>query len=702
MDQFATAIKSALKPIQALYNKAFDANKYVAGVGLSVLITTGLFFVMVILISLGDSGIKEDTSVKLADVVMPERQIDTFMTEVEKPEQPEEQPEDIAQPDLDLQPLTGIDVSIAKPKANFKAGGSFFRDGEYIPRPLPRRAPPRAVQLSYAFNLGVPHRRAMASEVLRLVAARMGSAHHDGLSGSFAIESATLSGKAIALEPFVPDLSSIRAKKLKGLFVDPKKQFDVRNEYFISELDSATRNMERLLEVEREIEGAIKGEGTSAADRASEIAQLCAVREVLACRRRSFWYSSSEDEALRARTQLQSVEEGELLASIDAAKINATRERFHDPTPAMRLRGQSNAFVLPVPASKKAKGLLLNLKVTFSPCQDDFAETDFDGSDDEFGDEDDEDEGAESSERIDDVDATKIAESMKEETVNQAAHSDKDQLLFLLQRAESRLHIRQIFAGQHILWDLSFDKARELVVEMAGDVHGVIVSPPSWDARDYLTGGEPQEHPPRKRLIRSLSLVLPLMRSTKKAMTLVRLFLKSPPPLPLKGAPKSSKATPRSERAVGASPSTARRNQNANAAALAARNAQKLKAAANKVAKADRAFATQELLLLASMVGPSFKYLTTGMYSGHYQLDLSLERHRRCLLRLEERHRAVAAGAKEDEGDEAEVDEFAPEPSENELLAAVWPPCRNSCLNGRPFIVNQSFFELGVPTEGQA
>jgi len=151
MDQVTTAIKSALKPIQALYNKAFDANKYVAGVGLSVLITTALFFVMVILISLGDSGMKEDTSVKLADVVMPERQIDTFMTEVEKPEQPDEQPEDIAQPDLDLQPLTGIDVSIAKPKANFNAGGSFFRDGEYIPlfkvQPIyPRRAQERGTE----------------------------------------------------------------------------------------------------------------------------------------------------------------------------------------------------------------------------------------------------------------------------------------------------------------------------------------------------------------------------------------------------------------------------------------------------------------------------------------------------------------------------------------------------------------------------
>ena len=151
MDQVVAAIKSVFNPIRSLYNHAFNANKYAAGVGLSVIITTGLFFVMVVLISLGDSGMKEDTSVKLADIVMPERQIDTFMTEVEKPEKPEEQPEDIAQPELDLQPLTGIDVSIAKPKANFKAGGSFFRDGEYIPlfkvQPIyPRRAQERGTE----------------------------------------------------------------------------------------------------------------------------------------------------------------------------------------------------------------------------------------------------------------------------------------------------------------------------------------------------------------------------------------------------------------------------------------------------------------------------------------------------------------------------------------------------------------------------
>ena len=151
MDQVSTVIKSVLKPIQSLYNQAFNANKYAAGVGLSLLITTGLFFIMVVLISLGDSGMKEDTSVKLADIVMPEREIDTFLSEVEKPEKPEEQPEDIAQPELDLQPLTGVDVSIPKPKANFSAGGSFFRDGEYIPlfkvQPIyPRRAQERGTE----------------------------------------------------------------------------------------------------------------------------------------------------------------------------------------------------------------------------------------------------------------------------------------------------------------------------------------------------------------------------------------------------------------------------------------------------------------------------------------------------------------------------------------------------------------------------
>ena len=134
MNQVLSILSLITKPIHDIYVKAFNANKYVAGIGFSSAITLALFFVMVILISLGDSGLKEDTSVKLADVVMPERQIDTFLTEVDKPEKPDEQPEDIAQPELDLAPLTGLDVSIAKPKANFKTGGSFLVKARLYPK----------------------------------------------------------------------------------------------------------------------------------------------------------------------------------------------------------------------------------------------------------------------------------------------------------------------------------------------------------------------------------------------------------------------------------------------------------------------------------------------------------------------------------------------------------------------------------------
>ena len=73
---------------------------------------------------------------------------------VDKPEEPEEQPEDIAQPELDLAPIAGMDVSLPKPKANFASSGSFFRDGEYIPlfkvTPIyPRRAQERGI-MGYA------------------------------------------------------------------------------------------------------------------------------------------------------------------------------------------------------------------------------------------------------------------------------------------------------------------------------------------------------------------------------------------------------------------------------------------------------------------------------------------------------------------------------------------------------------------------
>ena len=105
-------------------------------------------------INLGDDSLPTDNSRKLGDVIMPDRDIDTLFDNVDKPEEPDEQPEDIPQPELDLAPLAGVDVSVPKPKANFAGSGSFFRDGEYIPlfkvTPIyPRRAQERGI-MGYA------------------------------------------------------------------------------------------------------------------------------------------------------------------------------------------------------------------------------------------------------------------------------------------------------------------------------------------------------------------------------------------------------------------------------------------------------------------------------------------------------------------------------------------------------------------------
>ena len=154
LSTLSQTIAKVLAPLLVLFNKAFNYNKYLAGSGFAALITLGLFFLMVALISLGDNSIPTDNSRKLGDVIMPERDIDTLFDNVDKPEEPDQQPEDIAQPELDLAPLAGVDVSLPKPKTNFAGGGSFFRDGEYIPlfkvTPIyPRRAQERGI-MGYA------------------------------------------------------------------------------------------------------------------------------------------------------------------------------------------------------------------------------------------------------------------------------------------------------------------------------------------------------------------------------------------------------------------------------------------------------------------------------------------------------------------------------------------------------------------------
>ena len=129
LSTLSQTITKVLAPLLDLFNKAFNYNKYLAGSGFAALITLGLFFLMVALISLGDNSIPTDNSRKLGDVIMPDRDIDTLFDNVDKPEEPDQQPEDIAQPELDLAPLAGVDVSLPKPKLTSLEADHFLEMG---------------------------------------------------------------------------------------------------------------------------------------------------------------------------------------------------------------------------------------------------------------------------------------------------------------------------------------------------------------------------------------------------------------------------------------------------------------------------------------------------------------------------------------------------------------------------------------------
>ena len=83
INSFNQTISKVFGPIAALYLKAFNYNKYLAGSGFAAFITLGLFFLMVALINLGDNSIPTDNSRKLGDVIMPDRDIDTLFDDVD-------------------------------------------------------------------------------------------------------------------------------------------------------------------------------------------------------------------------------------------------------------------------------------------------------------------------------------------------------------------------------------------------------------------------------------------------------------------------------------------------------------------------------------------------------------------------------------------------------------------------------------------
>lgn len=124
------------------------------GALLAVPVAGGLFFIMQYLIAMADPKIDDSKQRRLADIHMPEREIETNLKEQkpDKVDDPEEPPPDLDTPDVDmdmdvevinLAPAAQVDVSIS-------SSGMATGDGEYLPivkvAPIyPRRAQTRGI-----------------------------------------------------------------------------------------------------------------------------------------------------------------------------------------------------------------------------------------------------------------------------------------------------------------------------------------------------------------------------------------------------------------------------------------------------------------------------------------------------------------------------------------------------------------------------
>ena len=115
----------------------------------SLVLTISIFYIMQWLIDVGDVEL-DNTSIKIADVTMPERELELLM-DMERPQEDEPPPETMP-PEFDMTPPAEVDSSAARPNLGFKGKkAGVFADGSYVPifqvPPVyPRRALERGIE----------------------------------------------------------------------------------------------------------------------------------------------------------------------------------------------------------------------------------------------------------------------------------------------------------------------------------------------------------------------------------------------------------------------------------------------------------------------------------------------------------------------------------------------------------------------------
>lgn len=124
------------------------------GALLAIPVAGGLFFIMQYLIASADPKLDETEDRKLADIHMPEREIDTQVKEQkpDKVEDPDEPPPDMDTPDVDMDMDMQVVNTAPRASIDIQMGGTGIgsADGEYLPivkvAPVyPRRAQTRGI-----------------------------------------------------------------------------------------------------------------------------------------------------------------------------------------------------------------------------------------------------------------------------------------------------------------------------------------------------------------------------------------------------------------------------------------------------------------------------------------------------------------------------------------------------------------------------
>lgn len=128
--------------------------RLIIGGVLAIPVAGGLFFIMQYLIASADPKIDDKEQTKLADIVMPEREIEAQVEQkVDKVDDPEEPPPDLDTPDMDMD-MDNMEVVNIAPQAkvdiSINTGSMATGDGEYLPivkvAPIyPRRAQSRGI-----------------------------------------------------------------------------------------------------------------------------------------------------------------------------------------------------------------------------------------------------------------------------------------------------------------------------------------------------------------------------------------------------------------------------------------------------------------------------------------------------------------------------------------------------------------------------